>query len=78
MAATDKGLYNKKLSDVSLTFYYLQDNKKITVDQTEETLQKAKENILEAVDNIKAENFKPKKGPACNFCQFKMICEAWQ
>lgn len=78
LAATDKGLYNKKLSDVSLTFYYLQDNKKITVDQTEETLQKAKENILEAVDNIKAENFKPKKGPACNFCQFKMICEAWQ
>lgn len=78
LAATDKGLYNKKLSDVSLTFYYLQDNKKITVDQTEETLQKAKENILEAVENIKAENFKPKKGPACNFCQFKIICEAWQ
>lgn len=78
LAATDKGLYNKKLSDVSLTFYYLQENQKITVDQTEETLQKAKENILEAVENIKSENFKPKKGPACNFCQFKMICEAWQ
>ena len=78
LAATDKGLYNKKLSDVSLTFYYLQENQKITVDQTEETLQKAKENILEAVENIKSENFKPKKGPVCNFCQFKMICEAWQ
>ena len=78
LAATDKGLYNKKLSDVSLTFYYLQANQKITVDQTEETLQKAKENILEAVENIKSEKFKPKKGPACDFCQFKMICEAWQ
>jgi len=78
LAATDKGLYNKRLSEVSLTFYYLQANKKITVDQTEDTLQKAKENILDAVENIKAEKFKPRVGPWCNFCQFKMVCEAWQ
>lgn len=78
LAATDKGLYNKKISEISLTFYYLQENKKITIEQSGESIQKARELILNTVEQIQDERFEPKVGPWCNFCPFKMVCEAWQ
>ena len=78
LAASDPGLYGKKVSEITLTFYYLQENKKINVSQSGESVMKAKEVILSTVEHIRAEKFAPKKGPWCNYCPFKMVCEAWQ
>lgn len=78
LAATDKGLYNKKLSDVTLTFFYLQDMQKISMKRTDEEMEMVKENIIKAAEEIKQDRFLPKIGPWCNFCSFRMICEAWQ
>lgn len=78
LAATNQGLYNKKLSRVNLSFYYLQDIKKISVQKTEEDLKNVKEKIKETAKEIRASDFPPNVGRWCDFCPFRMICEAWQ
>ena len=78
IAATDPGLYNKKLSQVDLTFYYLQTPEKISFKRNSEDLANTKEEIFEIVSDIRKNDFTPRPGPWCDFCAFKMICEAWQ
>jgi DNA helicase-2/ATP-dependent DNA helicase PcrA len=78
LAATDPGLYAKPLDQVNLTFYYLQDMEKITMKRNAEDMLKVKEDIHTIVNEIRQNEFKAKVGPWCNFCPFRMICEAWQ
>lgn len=78
MAAGDTNLYDKSPADVTLTFYYLQDNAKISMKKTQEDIIKTKEKIIKATDKIMEGDFKANVGPHCSFCPFKMLCEAWQ
>jgi DNA helicase-2/ATP-dependent DNA helicase PcrA len=78
LAAHDKNLFNKKLSDINLTFYYLQSPEKITLQKNEEDLDKTKGEIIEMVEKIKLNKFPANPGRHCDFCSFKIICEAWQ
>jgi DNA helicase-2/ATP-dependent DNA helicase PcrA len=78
LAAMDKGLYHKELEKVTLTFYYLQDASKISMQRTPEDIAKVKEEVEKTVANIRKNEFLPRVGPWCNYCPFRMICEAWQ
>ncbi|MBI2641656.1 ATP-dependent helicase [Candidatus Roizmanbacteria bacterium] len=78
LAATDKGLYNKKLDEVTLTFYYLQKLEKFSMKRTAKDMEKMHEKIKSTVKNIRQNEFLPNVGPWCDFCAFRMICEAWQ
>ncbi len=78
MAATDRGLYDKKLSEVVLSFYYLQEPIKTSFQKTSEELIDTKEKIMDIVGKIRTNDFTPTPGRWCDFCPFKMICEAWQ
>ncbi len=78
LAATDRGLYNKQIGQVTLTFYYLQDNSKVSVTRTEQDLIDVKEQIVDAADDIRNRHFTPKVGIWCDYCPFRMVCEAWQ
>lgn len=78
LAATDKNLYGKNLDDVSLSLYYLQENKKISIIKTEEDIHNLKEEIREIAEEINKQEFKPKPSIMCDFCPFKINCEAWQ
>lgn len=78
MAAMDKGLYQKKLEDITLTFYYLQPMEKISFKPSYKNVEKAKEIIKKTSEEIHQSLFNPNVGPWCDFCQFRMICEAWQ
>ena len=78
LAAHDKNLFNKKLTDISLTFYYLQAPEKITLKKNEEDLIKTKEEIINMVTEIRQNLFPANPGMHCGFCPFKIICEAWQ
>lgn len=78
LAATDKGLYNKKLANVTLTFYYLQDMEKVSMKRTPEEMTEVTSSILKTAELLRNDDFQPKVGPWCNFCSYKMICEAWQ
>ena len=78
LAATDKGLYRKDLAQVTLSFYYLQGMEKVSMKRSPEEIAVMTSKLTEAVESINKGVFMPKVGPWCNFCSFRMICEAWQ
>ena len=78
LAATDPHLYNKKVDEVTLTFYYLTEPEKISFKRTGKELEDAKEKILSTIEEIEKGEFKANVGPWCDFCPFKIMCEEWQ
>ncbi len=78
LAANSKTLYNKKLDKIILSFYYLTDSKKISLKKTFTEIEKVKTKVKEIVSEIHQNKFLPNVGPWCDFCPFKIICEAWQ
>lgn len=77
MAANDKNLFDKKLTDINLAFYYLQETEKISLKRSEEDMVQTKEKIVEMVEKIRNNKYPASPGKHCNFCSFKIICEAW-
>ncbi len=77
LAATDKGLYGKELDKVTLTFYYLQGMEKISMKRTTHEIEEVKDSVAKTIEEIRTSTFTPKVGPWCNFCSYKLICEAW-
>ncbi|OGK22041.1 hypothetical protein A3C23_03075 [Candidatus Roizmanbacteria bacterium RIFCSPHIGHO2_02_FULL_37_13b] len=78
LAAKNPGLYDKKLTEITLSFYFLQENKIISLHKTSKELDKVTEEIIKIVNEINISKFQPKVGIWCNFCPFKINCEAWQ
>ena len=58
-----------------LTYYYLNNNKKISFLGSEQDKQKIKQKIISQINQIKKSDFKAKPGWQCRFCDFKDICE---
>ncbi|MDO8608953.1 MAG: UvrD-helicase domain-containing protein [bacterium] len=77
LAATEKNIYNKKIEQVDLSFFYIQTNEKITLHKTDEDMLRIKESIIETVNQIQKSTYEPHKGIWCDYCPFRMICEAW-
>jgi DNA helicase-2/ATP-dependent DNA helicase PcrA len=77
LAAADKGIFNRKPEDLILTFYFLDSGKKISTHRTVEQLTQAKKDILEKAKEIMASSFEPKPGNLCDFCEYRLLCEAW-
>ena len=78
MAGADKGFLNKKITEINLVFYYLQTQEKVTLKRTAAEINEVKEKVKEVVTEIRKNEFPPNVGLHCDFCNFKMICEAWR
>ncbi|TSC55940.1 MAG: hypothetical protein G01um101418_511 [Parcubacteria group bacterium Gr01-1014_18] len=66
-------ILQKKVGKVS--FYYLEENKKISFVGTPDNLLKLKEEILETIEAIRKSQFIAKPSPqVCQYCDFKSIC----
>ncbi len=63
------------LKPSKLTFYYLDDNSKVSFLGTDEQIDKLKNNIITWIEEIRQNNFEPKPSPLCKFCDFRDICE---
>jgi len=77
LAASDKGIYDKKPEDLILTFYFLDSGQKKSTQRTKEQLEEAKKAIEEKAKEIQLSLFEPKPSKLCDFCEYKLICEAW-
>ena len=77
LAASDKGIYNQKPENLVLTFYFLDSGKKISTQRTKEQLETAKKEIQQKAKEIQMSLFEPKPGSLCDFCEYKLLCEAW-
>jgi DNA helicase-2/ATP-dependent DNA helicase PcrA len=77
LAATDPGLYGASADRVTLSFYFFDGQKKVSAKRTTEQLEKAKTDIADKAREILASDFAPTPGRHCDFCEFRLICEAW-
>lgn len=78
LAATDKGIYGKKPKDVLLSFLFLDNQKKRSTERTSQQLKKAKEELIKKAEEIQKSNFPPTPSKLCDFCEYKLLCEAWK
>ncbi|MBM3284182.1 PD-(D/E)XK nuclease family protein, partial [Candidatus Gottesmanbacteria bacterium] len=78
LAATDPGIYNKKSQEVILSFYFFDPCEKVSSTRTNEQLEETKKQLTRIAAEIAGSRFEAKTGPWCDFCDFKLICEAWQ
>ncbi len=58
-----------------LSYYYLNDNKKVSFIPKQGEISEFKEKILQKIAEIKESDFGPTPGWHCRFCDFKDICE---
>ena len=60
----------------SLTYYYVNDGKKLSFLGNQEELEKLKLKIIETIDDINKMEFNAKPSQfSCDYCDFKNICE---
>ncbi len=64
-----------KLKPKKVSFYYFDNNKKVSFLGTEKGLRDLKRRIKESIQKIKSSEFTPTPGFQCKFCDFKEICE---
>jgi DNA helicase-2/ATP-dependent DNA helicase PcrA len=64
-----------KLKPENLTYFYLNDGKKISFLGSEKELDALKEKIIGEIEEIKDSNFEPTPGWQCSYCDFKDICD---
>ena len=77
LAASEPGIYNKKPENVIVSFYFFEDQIKISATRSLGQLEKEKKEIALKADEISRSDFKPTPGKHCDFCEFRLICEAW-
>jgi len=77
LAATDQGIYGKKPEEVLLSFYFLDSGEKKTTRRTADQLQQAKKELVEKACEIEKSKFEPRPGRLCEFCEYRLLCEAW-
>ncbi len=58
-----------------LSYYYLNDNQKISFTPKEAEIEEFKQKLLQKIEEIKESDFGPTPGWHCRFCDFKEICE---
>lgn len=77
LAATDPGVLGASPDRLTGVFYFLKEGEKITVTKGKAELDKAKKKLITMIESINQSDFSPRPGFWCDFCPFKMICDAW-
>ncbi|MFC1727399.1 ATP-dependent helicase [Patescibacteria group bacterium] len=77
LAATDKGIHGRKPEEVTLSFYFLDAGEKKSTTRSAGQLKEVKDEIVQKAEEISKSDFKPKPGIWCDFCDFRLLCEAW-
>jgi DNA helicase-2/ATP-dependent DNA helicase PcrA len=76
LAATHPQVLGLKLDQLVLSFYYLEENKKISIEKTAADLDKAQEEILKIRDEIEQSDFTCNNSFFCQRgCEYALFCE---
>lgn len=76
LAACDRGILNKKVDQVTLSFYYFDAAKKMTTTRSAEQLELAKQDLLRIRDEIQSSDFACSHNIFCENCEYKMLCNS--
>jgi len=78
LAVTDKQFLNKKLSQVTFSYVYLQNNEKISIKKTNTDVVLIKNTLIKTAGEINQQQYPAQPGRHCDFCPFKIVCDAWK
>ncbi len=84
MAAVDgtltyMGLLQKtpQQEEVKVSFYFFDNQEKISSFRKKEDFEAVKQDLIKKAEEISKSDLSPAPGKHCDFCEFKLICEAW-
>jgi len=64
--------------DVSrLSFYYISSNTKKTFRRTPDDLEQTKAKVIDIISKIESGDFQPKVSYQCKFCDYQILCPAY-
>ena len=66
LAAADRGIYNKKPEEITLSFYFLNTNEKKSTKRTIKQLKEAKKELIKKAKEIEKSSFDPTPGIWCD------------
>jgi DNA helicase-2/ATP-dependent DNA helicase PcrA len=67
-----------KPDEVTVSFYFFDNQEKISGTRTKEDLERVKGELLGKAKAISESSFSPTPGKHCDFCEFRLLCEAWK
>jgi len=67
-----------KPEDVKISFYFFDNQEKVIGTRTKEQLEQAKKDLIQKAEEISKSEFSPTPGKMCDFCDYKLLCEAWK
>ncbi|PIQ70095.1 hypothetical protein COV89_02335 [Candidatus Shapirobacteria bacterium CG11_big_fil_rev_8_21_14_0_20_40_12] len=84
MAAADgiltyMGLLQKtpKPEEIKVSFYFFDKQEKISSFRKKEDFDRVKKELVIKAEEISKSDFSPTPGKHCDFCEYKLLCEAW-
>ncbi len=63
--------------EVKVSFYFFANQEKISSFRKKEDFEVVKSELIKKAEEISKSDFSPTPGKHCDFCEFKLICEAW-
>jgi DNA helicase-2/ATP-dependent DNA helicase PcrA len=66
-----------KPEEVKVSFYFFDNQEKVSTTRTKESFDLLKKELVEKSKEIEKSDFSPTPGKHCDFCEYRMICEAW-
>lgn len=78
MAASNPNIFNANPENIILSFYFLENQEKLSTHRSLKDLKKAQQEIIKQAEQMEKSEFLPQPSPLCDFCDFKLLCPAWQ
>lgn len=79
-SSIDDFSFNRPVEKIILSLYFLQNGIKLSSQRNKKDLEDFKKRIIEVAKEIEKSSFPPKPSSPfpCNFCEYKLLCEAWK
>ena len=78
LSASSGGIFRKISKKVIVSFYFFEGQIKISATRNQAQLEAIREEIKDKAEEIKRSEFLPTPGKHCDFCEFRLICDAWR
>jgi len=64
--------------EVKVSFYFFDNQEKVSAVRTREELEQVKKELIAKAEEISKSDFSPAPGKMCDFCDYRLLCEAWR
>ncbi len=72
--------WQRPVEKINLSLYFLKKGVKLSSKRTKKDIEELREKIISTAQEIEKSSFPPKPGTPfpCNWCEFKLLCDAWK